>query len=232
MPIKGFVKMSLIEYPGKTSSVIFLGGCNFRCPFCQNPDLIDDVNNIPTIPEEEVINYLKEKKKWIDGVCITGGEPTLEKNLAQFIKKIKSLGFLVKLDTNGSNPKILKELIDKKLLDFIAMDIKSSPNRYSEASGVEIDIEKIKSSANLVRNSGLEYEFRSTVLPKLFSKNDAKSVGEWLKGSKIFFLQQFRAEITLDKSYEKEFTYSKEELKELQEIMKPYFDRVEIRLNQ
>lgn len=231
MSIKGFVKLSLIDYPGKTSSVLFLGGCNFRCPFCQNPDLINKLETMPSISEEEVINYLKEKKKWIDGVCISGGEPTLEKNLIEFIEKIKFLGFLVKLDTNGSDPKVLKDLIEKKLLNFIAMDIKSSPEKYSEASGIEVDIEKIKESVELIRNSGIEYEFRSTVLPKLFSKDDAIKIGEWLKGSKTFFLQQFRPDITLDKSYEKEETYNEEKLKEFMKVMKPYFNFVGIRLN-
>ncbi|MFH1445449.1 MAG: anaerobic ribonucleoside-triphosphate reductase activating protein [Nanoarchaeota archaeon] len=159
----------------------------------------------------------------------TGGEPTLYNNLPEFIKKIKDMGFLVKLDTNGSNPEILKNLIDKKLVDYIAMDIKASLERYSEASGCDVNLDDIKKSVDIIRKSGVDYEFRTTILPRLFTKDDAIKIGKWLNGSKRFFLQQFRPMITLDRSFENENSYSKKELREIAEIMKPYFDLVVIR---
>ena len=229
MSIKGFRKMSLVDYPDRICAVIFTGGCNFRCPFCQNPDLINGLEEFPDIDEKEILDYLKEKRDWLDGICITGGEPTIYKGLVQLIEKIKSMGFLVKLDTNGSNPEMLKELVGRKLLDYIAMDIKSSPERYSEASGCKVEMENIRKSVEIIRNSGIEYEFRTTVLPRLFSFEDAEKTGKWLKGSKRFFLQQFRPDVTLDRSFEKEVPYSEEKLKKLADRMRPFFKEVDIR---
>lgn len=229
LDIKGYLPSSLLDYSGKIVSVVFLSGCNFHCPYCFNVEIVNNSKKLKRIEPEEIFNHLESRKKWLDGVCITGGEPTLHKGLFEFISKIKQMGFLVKLDTNGTNPEILKRLVDEKLVDYIAMDIKAPLKKYGEAVGREVDLEKIQESVDLIRNSGVEYEFRTTVVPKFFDEKDALAIGDWLKGSKKYFLQQFRAEKTLDKEFQKEMPYSHERLHEFAEILKPFFDKVEVR---
>jgi len=215
LPVKGFQKTSVIDYPGKMCSVVFVAKCNFRCPYCQNPDLILNYKKIPTIPEREIFEHLDKKRKWVDGVCITGGEPCLYESLVDFIKKLKSMGFLIKLDTNGTNPEMLKYMIKKKLLDYIAMDIKAPINRYSEVAGVKVNVMDIRRSVSMILKSGIDYEFRTTVVPKLFGDEDMISIGKWLKGAKRYCIQQFRPMKTLDKSYEKEGAYPEIKLRAL-----------------
>ena len=231
LPIKGLQKTSLIDYPGKVVCTIFLAGCNFRCPYCQNPDLIEAPDKLPTIKEEEIIDYLKKRRKWLDGICISGGEPTIHKELVIFIERIKKENFLVKLDTNGANPAMIKELLDKNLVDFIAMDIKTSLDKYDDAAKVSVNKKDVQKSIALIRNSGIDYEFRSTILPRLHSEEDIKKIGEWLNGSKKFVLQQFRPRICLDKSYEKEKPFSKQEMETFKKLLDNYFDKVEIRFS-
>jgi len=229
MMIKGFQKLSLIEYPGKLSAIVFVGKCDFRCHFCYNIDLVKNYKKLPDIPEKKILNFLKTRKCLLDAVAITGGEPTVHKGLPEFAKKIKELGFLVMIETNGSNPGMIKELIDEELVDYIAMDIKAPLEKYDEVAGVKVDKEKIQQSINIIRNSGVDYEFRSTVTPKYFKKGDALAIGKWLKGSKQFYLQQFRPGKTLDKALEKVKPYPPEKLKEFAKIMKPYLKSVKIR---
>jgi pyruvate formate lyase activating enzyme len=229
LEIKGFERVSLIDYPGKMASIIFLPDCNFRCPFCQNPDLIERPGKVPTVSEGVVLDYLKGKKVWIDGVVVTGGEPTLHKGVAEFLKKVKGIGLLVKLDTNGTNPEMLEELVKEKLLDYIAMDIKAPPDRYGEVSRVRVNIEDIRRSVGIIRESGLDYEFRTTVPKSVIKKKDIEKIGEWLKGSRAFYIQQFRPDITLDKSFKKEEQYTGEELEGLAEAVRPFFEKVGIR---
>ncbi len=227
--IKGYEKMSLVDYPGVVAATVFLGGCDFKCGFCHNPDLINNLSNLPDIKEDEFFNFLVSRKGWIDGVCVTGGEPCLTKDLPEFIKKIKALGFKVKLDTNGSMPRVLESVV--KLVDYIAMDIKASPERYSEASGVKVNMTNIQESINIIRSSGTPYEFRTTIMPKLHSRDDLLKIGEWLEGSKKYYLQQFRPDFgVLDKSYEKETSYNKEQIEEFNEMLKPYFEKTEVRI--
>jgi len=227
LEIKGLQKTSLIDYSPYTSCVVFLAGCDFRCPFCQNPDLVLNPEKLDTIKKEDFFEFLKKRKKWLDGVCITGGEPTLYKELPEFIKKIKDLGYKVKLDTNGSNPDMLKELV--KLADYVAMDIKSSLEKYDESAGVKVDIEKIKKSVEIIKNSGIDWEFRMTVVPALHSQEDFEKIGKWLKGAKRFFLQQFSNKICLDKSFEKITPFSKEDMEEFKVILSKYISKVEVR---
>ena len=229
LEIKGLQKTSLIDYPPYTSCVVFLAGCDFRCPFCQNPDLILNPEKLETVKQEDFLEFLKKRKKWLDAVCISGGEPTLYEDLPEFIKKIKDLGYKVKIDTNGNNPNAIEELINKKLIDYVAMDIKAPLDKYSKAANAKVDIENIKESVSIIKNSGVDYEFRMTSIPTLHDKDDFEKIGQWLKGAKAFFLQQFRNKICLDKSFEKITPFSKDDLKEFKGILDKYIAKVEIR---
>ncbi len=229
MLIRGIQKTSLIDFPGKIATTLFLDSCNFRCPYCYNIDLVLGTNKLENHTEEEILEFLKSRKKFIDGVCLTGGEPCLHPDLKEFIAKIKNLGLLVKLDTNGTNPEVLKELIEEKLIDYIAMDIKAPLEKYEKVVKRKVDLEKIQESVNIIRNSGIDYEFRTTVVPGLFNREDALAIGKWLKGSRRYFLQQFRSEKTLDEKFKGKEPYSIEQLKELAETAKPFFEKVEIR---
>ncbi len=227
--IKGIQKISMIDYPGKVACTIFFGGCNFRCPFCHNYSLVLEPNQQPNIPEEEFLSFLESRKKWLDGVCLTGGEPLLS-NIKPLIKKIKQKGFLVKLDTNGYMPNKLQELIDEKLLDYVAMDVKASPKKYSLACGIKININKIQESINIIRASKIDYEFRTTIVPKLHTRDDLMIIGEWLEGSKRYVLQQFRPNFgTLDPNFKKEVPYPPSKIHEFADMLKPYFDEVIVR---
>jgi len=230
--IKGLQKVSMIDYPGKVACTVFLPGCDFRCPFCHNPSLIFEPDSLPTMPTKEFFEFLESRKGWLDGVCVTGGEPLLSKNIPEFLRGIKDRGFLVKLDSNGSLPGKLQALFDDKLVDFIAMDIKASPERYSEAAGVRVNISSIQESINLIRSSGLPYEFRTTVIPRLHGRDDLLAIGEWLEGSDFYALQQFRPDFgTLDPEYAKEVAYKKSELQEFTDMLKPYFKKVVLRVD-
>ena len=193
MIIKGFAKLTLLDYPGKVACTIFTGGCNFRCPFCHNASLATRAGEVDTIPEEEVFSLLRKRKGIHDGVCITGGEPLLfGDELYEFISKIKEMGYAVKLDTNGSFPDKLKILLDAGLLDKVAMDIKNSPEKYGATAGVkDFDISPIFRSVELIKNSGIDYEFRTTVVKELHEASDFESIGKMIEGAKAYFLQSF-----------------------------------------
>jgi len=227
MDIKGIQKTSLIDFPEKIASVIFVGGCNFRCHYCHNPELIE--NNLENINENELLEYVDKRKKYVDALVITGGEPTLQKDLIDFIKKVKEIGLSVKLDTNGSKPEVIKELIEKKLIDYIAMDVKAPFGKYYEIVQNKIDIEKIKESIKIIKGSGIDYEFRTTLLPKLLSKEDIKEICNDIGKSKKYCLQQFRNNKTLNKNYREESSYSKEDILEIKEEIKNNFERCEVR---
>jgi pyruvate formate lyase activating enzyme len=229
MLIKGLVKTTLIDYPGKVACTVFLAKCNFRCPYCQNPDLVAGYWELPTISEEEIFRHLKSRKKWLDGVCVSGGEPTLNSDLPEFLRKIKSMGFLIKLDTNGTNPEMLKKLLDEKLIDYAAMDIKAPLERYEEVVRARVDLEKIKQSVEIIRNSGVDYEFRTTVVPGLLNSGDIEKICSWLRGSKRYYLQQFRSDVTLDASFRKVAPYKPEEMLKCYEVAKNNFEVCEVR---
>lgn len=229
--IKGLQKTSMVDYPGIVACTIFISGCNFRCPFCQNPSLVNDSKKLKEFSEKEILDFLEKRKKVLDGVCITGGEPIFYKNLDQFIKKIKEKGYKIKLDTNGGNPKVLEELIKKDLLDFIAMDIKSDKENYKKAAGTEINIEDINKSIELIKKSGIDYEFRSTVIPSFFNEEIIMNIGKWLKGTKKYSLQQFKSDIPLlDKTFEGEKPFKKEVFKKFKEILEKDINKIEIRI--
>jgi len=192
MVISGFQKLTLLDYPGKTACLIFTQGCNFRCPFCHNKDLLCNGCN-EQISEDEIFKYLEKRKGLIDGVCITGGEPLLQKDIKDFIVKVKELGFLVKLDTNGSNPIKLKELLDLKLIDYVAMDIKNDFLAYDETSGVnKINVDNIKKSIQIIEESFIEYEFRTTIVKQLHSLNNIENICKYLNPNARYYIQNYQ----------------------------------------
>ena len=229
MEIKGFMKTSMLDYPGKIASVIFLPKCNFHCPYCHNKELVLDDPRLMPFEEEKVFEYLNEKKKWIDGVVISGGEPTLHVGIINICKRLKEMGFKVKLDTNGTNPKMLKELIDKKFVDYVAMDIKSSKDKYEKATSVKVNIEAVDESIQLLKKDLVEYEFRTTVLPGLVDEEDMPKIGEWLKGAKQYYIQQFVPIKTLNESYMTKEPHTHDSLHKMKDSVSPYVEFCAIR---
>lgn len=222
MEIAGFKKTSLVDYPGNISAVIFLSGCNFRCGFCHNPSIV--LGKAAKIEEKEVMTFLAKRKRVLEGVCVTGGEPTIHKNLPLLLKKITSMGFLAKLDTNGTNPEMLKKVIEKGIVDYVAMDIKAPLEKYLFAVNADINIEKIKESIRILMDSKIEYEFRMTLIPKFVDIKSFKEVCEMLKGAKRFYIQQFeKGNDMIDDSFKAEKVYTDEELEKFLEIAKEYF---------
>ena len=191
MIISGFQKLTLLDYPEKTACLIFTQGCNFRCPFCHNKDLL--CHSKGEFQEEEIFNYLEKRKGLIDGVCITGGEPLLQPDIQKFISKIKDMGFLVKLDTNGSNPEKLQELLNLNLLDYVAMDIKNDFNDYLETSGIfKFNLDNIKKSIDIIKKSNIEHEFRTTIVKEFHSFNNIKNICEYLGKDSKYYLQNYK----------------------------------------
>lgn len=228
MQIFGFNKTTLLDFPEHVTCTVFTGGCNFRCPFCQNGDLVLHGGSLPVLDEEEVFRVLRKRKGILTGVCVTGGEPTLQRDLDVFLSRVKELGYLVKLDSNGYRPEVLQSLCERGLVDYFAMDIKSSPENYARTAGVkELDMGLIRESVDFIRSCGLDYEFRTTVVRELHSSGDFLSIGEWLKGCKAYFLQSYvESEGVICKEFS---SYSKEELEEFVMLLKPYIDNVSLR---
>ena len=191
MSIKGYEKLSLVDYDLKLSTTIFFGGCNFRCPFCHNSSLVINPNSSDDIPFEEILEHLKKRRGVIDAVTFSGGEPTLFKNLKEYIKQVKELGYLIKLDTNGSNPSVLKELLEENLLDYVAMDIKNSFEKYPLTCGVVVDVNNLKQSINLIMSSDVDYEFRTTLIKEHHNIEDIISISTLLNGAKKMRLQKY-----------------------------------------
>ncbi|MDD3375471.1 MAG: anaerobic ribonucleoside-triphosphate reductase activating protein [Candidatus Omnitrophica bacterium] len=216
--IGGFQKFSLIDFPGKMAAVIFTQGCDFRCPFCHNPELVLPEKFSDSISEQEVLDFLKKRQGQLNGVAVTGGEPTIQGDLKAFLRKVKDLGFSLKLDTNGNNPEVLDNLIKESLIDYIAMDIKAPLERYSNVTGVQIDQSKIKKSINLILNSGLDYQFRTTVIRKFISSNDLENVRSLLGPVRQYVLQKFDPTSTLlDETLKDARVYNEEEFLALKE---------------
>lgn len=228
MEIAGLKKTSLVDYPGTISAVIFLSGCNFRCGFCHNPSVV--FGKSAKIDEKEVMDFLERRKRVLEGVCVTGGEPTIHDNLPMLLKKIKSMGFLAKLDTNGTNPEMLKKIIEENIVDYVAMDIKAPLETYSFAANADVNIKKIKESMRILMESKIKYEFRMTLLPKFVSIESFKEICEMLKGAKRFYIQQFeKGSEMIDCAFKSEKAYTKEELNEFLNVAKEYFEECGIR---
>lgn len=228
MQIHGLNKTTLLDYPKHLSALIFLGGCNMRCPFCQNASLVTDPSSQPIIPEEELFSYLSKRKNILEGVCISGGEPTIYPDLPDLIRKIKALGYKVKLDTNGTNPNILKELVENHLIDYIAMDIKNSKKKYAMTSGAsERLLPQVTESVAYLKSTHLEYEFRTTIVKELHTSEDIQSIGQWLQGSKAYYLQSYRdSEDILCPGYS---APPKEVMEAYLSILTPYIEHVQLR---
>ena len=229
MRIGGLQETTLIDYPGKIAATVFTCGCNFRCPFCHNPELVlsEQFNEVMSL--DDFFVFLKKRQGLLDGVCITGGEPTIYEDLGEVMKKIKDLGFLVKLDTNGSYPEKVKKYLKDKIIDFIAMDIKSSPDKYVQLVQDKDIIEKVKESVELIKNNLDNYEFRTTLVPGFVELKDMENIGKWLKGSKSIVLQQFWQDKTLDPNWQSIKPYSKDKIEEFEQIAQKYFEKVKVR---
>lgn len=241
--IKGIIETSLLDWDGKVVTTLFTPRCNFRCPYCQNAGLVLRPDEYKTIPLPGVIEHLLKYRKWLDGICLTGGEPCLYEDIYRFLQKIKQLGFKVKLDTNGAFPDVVKRLIDGGFVDYIAMDVKAPledscelrvvsgeykthnaqrtthNNKYQRAAGVKVDIEKIKKSIKIIMESGIDYEFRTTVVPILHTPEDVLAIAGWIKGARKYSLQNFSNKKVMDRDFKKIIPYKKEELEEMKKLI-------------
>ncbi len=228
MKIGGLQKTSLLDYPEHISAIIWTMGCNFRCPFCYNKELVFE--ELPVIPESEVFDFLEKRKNVLEALVITGGEPTFHNDLSDFIRKVKDMGYIVKVDTNGINPEKIDELLENNLVDYIDMDVKASKEKYDKLAGVKVDISSIVKSIELIKNKAPDYEFKTTFVPTLLKKNDIIEIAKWLQGSKRYYLQQFEKNPPfISKEMENVKPYSKKYLYETLEEIKTYFKYCAVR---
>lgn len=230
MNIGGFEKFTMVDYPGKLAATVFTVGCSFRCPFCHNPELVSSIKyQVSSIAEKEFFKFLEDRRGKLEAVCITGGEPTIQPDIIPFIEKIKGMGFLVKLDSNGTRPDVLRKIINKKMVDYIAMDIKNIPEKYSETAGVKVDIERVKLSVKLIINSGIDYEFRTTVVPGFHNEKDFQIIAEWISGARAYFLQEFRDFKVLDLRIKEKTQGKKVDLEKIKKKIGGKFGKMGIR---
>jgi pyruvate formate lyase activating enzyme len=228
MKIGGLQKTSLLDYPDRISAILWTVGCNFRCPFCYNKNLV--TGNVEPIPESEIVSFLEKRKGMLEGVVISGGEPLLQNDIVEFVSKVKQLGFLVKIDTNGTEPERLRELLEKKLVDYIAMDVKAPKKKYHELAGVNVDLSRIDASIGLIKTAAPAYEFRTTFVPNLLKKEDIVEIAQWLNGAERFYLQQFKYNPPLVSSkLDSVAPYSKEYLGETLRAIQPFFKTCSLR---
>ena len=228
MRIGGMQKLTLLDYPGKVACTVFLSGCNLRCPYCHNPDLVlPERSGGAEIPEAEVLAYLERRRGKLDGVCVTGGEPTLQPELPEFLEKIRDLGYAIKLDTNGTNPGMLKILLHDGFLDYVAMDIKNSPRRYAETCGGVDILSGVQESVLLLQDSLADYEFRTTVCRPLHTEREMEEIGRWLKGAKRYFLQPFVDSGSLVSGGVQ--AHTRDELTRLRQAVLPYIPNTQLR---
>lgn len=227
MTIEGLQKLTLLDYPGRTACTVFLAGCNFRCPFCHNFELV--VNPVaPLMTDEELLDYLQKRKGLLDGVAITGGEPLLRKELPELLRKVKALGYAVKLDTNGSFPARLKALVEEGLVDYVAMDVKNAPARYGETVGfLKLDLSSIRESIDYLLTDAVDYEFRTTVVEQYHSAEEIRAIAEWLRGAKRYYLQQFKASERVPNEALSASSYQK--MQEYLQIARAYLPTAELR---
>lgn len=224
----GFQRSTLIDYPGKIAAMVYTIGCNFRCPYCHNPELVDETVE-KTFSEQDILSFLEKRKNMLDGIVITGGEPTMHADLPGFMKKVKDLGFLVKLDSNGTHPDVLARAIEENLVDYIAMDIKSPLSKYSQTVARPVDVHAIRKSIDIIMSAPVEYEFRTTVIKALLSPADIIEIGQEVRGAQKFFLQKFVPTKLLNPQFRKKVSYTDDELKAFQATMNMYVKHCGIR---
>ncbi|PIR94249.1 anaerobic ribonucleoside-triphosphate reductase activating protein [Candidatus Falkowbacteria bacterium CG10_big_fil_rev_8_21_14_0_10_39_11] len=231
MLIGGLQQMTLLDYPGQVAATIFTVGCNFRCHFCHNPALVlPEKFGEGLKTEKDVLDFLRARKKLLDGVCITGGEPTLQKDIVEVCESIKDLGYKIKLDTNGLRPHIIQKLMKKDLIDYIAMDIKAPWNKYEQVVGVKVDLDKLKQSVKIIRESGLPHEFRSTVLPGLHTAEDIIRMAKQVKGADAYYIQRFRSEPELvNQEFVSENKFLLKDLEAIRNEIKDWFKVCKVR---
>jgi len=229
MILGGYQKLTLIDYPGKLATTVFTVGCSFRCPFCHNPELVDLSLHHEVKSEEEFFKFLKSRKGKLEGVCITGGEPTIQPDIISFIEKIKKLGFVVKLDTNGTHPEVVEEIFRLGIVDYVAMDIKHTKEKYALASGKKMDIKKIEKSVKLIMESGIGYEFRTTVVPGIHVEEDFLEIAKWIQGAEKYYLQIYRDIKILDKDLKKINKGKMVNLERVQKEIAPFIKKVVVR---
>ncbi len=227
MKLHGLQKMTLLDFPGRVACTVFLGGCDFRCPFCHNYELVDGTEP-PVMEDTEFFDFLESRKGLLDGVAVTGGEPCLHRDLPAFLERVRAMGFATKLDTAGYHPDLVKELLDRGLLDYIAMDIKNAPEKYAVTCGVEtVDLEKVRASIKLIMESGVPYEFRTTVVKELHEPEDFLSIGALIEGAEKYFLQQFTDRETVP--FDGLHAPSPEELDRYAALVAPFVKNAEVR---
>jgi len=229
MQFGGIIPSSSIDYPDKISIVVFTPGCNFKCPFCQNYELVNYKTEISS--EDQILSILKSRSKLIEGLVISGGEPTIQKDILDFLKKVRDLGLSIKLDTNGYNPEMLLKLLNSNLVDYIAMDIKQDPlndEKYSQAAGIKIDTTKILESIALLKQSNIDYQFRTTLIKEFHTDVDIYNISTIIIGAKLYVLQAFRPITTLDPEWSKYHSYTKQEMQDLAETIKNNVQKLEI----
>lgn len=224
----GFEKCTLVDYPGKIACMVYTIGCNFRCPYCHNPELVDETVEV-TYNESTILDFLDTRQGLLDGVVITGGEPTMHEDLPLCMRRIKDKRFLVKLDTNGTNPKMLRQVIDEGLVDYVAMDIKSPLETYSQTVARPVDVESIRESIRILLSSPIEYEFRTTIVKCLLSQEDLRSIGEAIRGAKSYYLQKFVPTKILNPQFKRKVTYTDEEFEVFRSMMSDYVETCTIR---
>jgi pyruvate formate lyase activating enzyme len=231
--IKGFDQMSLVDWDGMVATTLYTSGCNFRCPYCHNSGLVLFPDQYESIPVDEILDYVREHNDFIDGVVITGGEPCIHSNIGGFLKRLREVGVGVKLDTNGSFPDLLESLIDKELIDYVAMDVKAPLDfdAYSKSAGItdRRTFDKVRDSIDLLMEGRVDYEFRMTVVPALHRASDLQRVAEQIRGARRFVIQNYVPRDTLDPAFLDETPYNSERLEEFQKMMSPMFDECQIR---
>jgi pyruvate formate lyase activating enzyme len=228
MQIKGLVKVSIVDYPGRVATVVFVGGCSFRCPYCHNADLVLRPEGLPDIEVGEVFQLLAERRGFVDGVVITGGEPTLQVDL-DFVRKVKALGLAVKLDTNGYHPHSLRRLLQEGLLDYVAMDVKGPLEKYSLVAGRQVDTGRLEDSIQLVLSSEIEHEFRTTVVPGMIAVEDVDAIAQLIAGARWYVLQQFRPSVTLAPQFTMMDPYPAAVLEKMADAARKWVANVSIR---
>ncbi len=227
MKIGGFEKSTLIDYPDKIACMIYTIGCNFHCPYCHNPELVNETAE--EISLDSIMRFLRKRTKLLDGVVITGGEPTMHEDLPKVMYRIKKMGYLIKLDTNGTRPAMIRNLIDRKLVDYIAMDIKSPLEKYSNTVARPVFSDTIKQSIKILMSSPIEYEFRTTVVKSLLSPEDMENIGKEIKGAKRYYLQKYNDRKILNPQFKNKVTYTDEEFKKFKKRLLKYVKICEIR---